>query len=73
LLQLRLKGPPSTMRTFGFGGMLRRMDAQPPKPTRLTLVFFAAFAASFVQDRYTSPDIYRWLVGRMFQAALDLL
>jgi hypothetical protein len=49
------------------------MDAQPPKPTRLTLVFFAAFAASFVQDRYTSPDIYRWVAGDMFQAALDLL
>lgn len=49
------------------------MDARPLNPTRPTLLFYAAFAASFVQDRYTSPDIYRWVVGELFQTALDLL
>ncbi len=49
------------------------MEAQTPKPTRLTLIFYAAFAASHVQDRHTSPYFYRWVVGEWFQIALALL
>ena len=49
------------------------MDPHPSKPTRLTLLFYASFAVSFVQGRYTSPEFYRWVVGELFQTAIDLL
>jgi hypothetical protein len=49
------------------------MDRKPLKPTWLTLVFYAAFAASVVQDAYTSPEFYRWVVSAAFQMVLVLL
>ena len=44
-----------------------------PRPAPLTLLFYVAFAASYVQDRYTSPDFYPWIAGEFFEIGLGLL
>lgn len=47
------------------------MYARSPKPARLTLLFYAAFAFSVVQERYASVDFYSWAFGEAFQSALN--
>lgn len=50
------------------GAMIANMNWQSPKPTRTTLLFYAAFGVFF--SNRVSAEMYRWLVGKWFHVGL---
>ncbi|WP_300537409.1 hypothetical protein [Sphingosinicella sp.] len=50
------------------GAMFANMNWQYPKPTRTTLLFYAAFGV-FSSNR-VSAEMYRWLIGKWFHISL---